>query len=277
MHVRVLRRDPKTLPVDSRRLAAIRAYTDAGVKARKMAMLEALPDGRHRVRDNAYEPRWTRPASVEGGTVTIPISLWDRFAGSKMAGDRATGTYTLEVTVWQAGFESLATRGRVAVNISKPSLGKRNTDANQDIERWVADAMEHTKDPHECTVILRFLKAKLEERRAHPGAPSLPAALAQRVDRAIATLTRALAPAQSPWAVQCAAAAWSKDLLRDCLHCLWDAGGKASELNGLQCMLPSRTCRWQYMYGTKPSKSARTQNGMGKAQSPFNSCMNTIM
>ena len=71
-------------------------------------------DGRHRVRDNAYEPRWTRPASVEGGTVTIPISLWDRFAGSKMAGDRATGTYTLEVTVWQAGFESLATRGRVA-------------------------------------------------------------------------------------------------------------------------------------------------------------------
>ena len=31
------------------------------------------------------------------------------------------------------------------------------------------------------------------------------------------------------------------------------------------------------LYGTKPSKSARTQNGMGKAQSPFNSCMNTIM
>ena len=60
-----------------------------------MAMLERLPDGRHRVLDNAYEPRWTRPASVEGGTVTIPVSLWDRFAGSKMAGDRATGTYTL--------------------------------------------------------------------------------------------------------------------------------------------------------------------------------------
>lgn len=241
-----------------------------------MAMLERLPDGRHRVLDNAYEPRWTRPASVEGGTVTIPVSLWDRFAGSKMAGDRATGTYTLEVAVWQAGHEAQATYGRVDVNITKPSLGKRPTSTNQEIERWVADAMEHTKDPHECTVILRFLKAKLEERRAHPS-PSMPVGIGQRVDRAIATLTRALAPAQSPWAVQCAAAAWSKDLLRDCLHCLWDAGGKASELNRLQCMLPSRTCRWQYMYGTKPSKSARMQNGKGTGQSPFNSCMNTIM